>query len=177
MVEPPIIQTDRFTLRPLRPSDADALFPTLSDPEQCLYLTRPAFPSREDLWSWLADRDWPGRSWIAVDRCGQQAGEVVGRFVAVRSHADDVFEIGYITCAHAQRRGVARECTAALIAQLWTEGARKLIAEVDTRNTPSIRLLESLGFTREATFREHEVTHAGMCDVHWYGLLKGQFCS
>ncbi len=154
-------------MRSLHRSDAAALFPTLSDPEQCRYLTRPAFESEEELWGWLADPDWKGRTWIAVDR----SGAVAGRFVAVPGHAEGVEEVGYITCMHRQGEGIARECMEALVERLFAEGARKLTAEVDTRNTASIRLLERLGFVREAHFREHDSTHVGLCDIYWYGLL------
>ena len=171
MIDVPTLATERFSMRPLRRSDAAALFPTLSDAEQCLYLTRPAFESEEELWGWLADPDWNGRSWIAEDA----QGEVAGRFVAVPGHATGIEEIGYITCMHRQGEGVARECSAALIAHLFAEGTRKLTAEVDARNTPSIGLLEALGFTREAHFREHDETHAGLCDVLWYGMLASEF--
>ena len=167
MTDLPVLQTERFTLRPLRAGDEQALFPTLSDEAQCLYLSRPAFTSPEELWGWLAAPDWPGLTWIAEDGEGQ----VAGRFVAVPAHEEGVLEIGYITCIDRQGEGVARECTAALVDHLLNTGTRKLIAEVDVENTPSIRLLERLGFTREALFREHETTHKGLCDVAVYGLL------
>ena len=160
-------------MRSLKRSDAAAMFPTMADEEQSLYLTRPKFESEQELWDWFTDPAWPGRTWMAVD----SAGDVVGRFVASPGHGTDdgdgpVFEIGYIVVMHRQGEGIARECSEALIAHLWQEGARKLTAEVDTRNTPSVRLLESLGFTREAHFREHDATHIGMCDVYWYGKLR-----
>ena len=168
MNEVTTLGTDRFTLRPLRREDAAALFPTLSDEAQCLYLTRPAFQSEEELWGWLADPTWTGRTWIAED--GE--GRVVGRFVAVPAHEDGIEEVGYITCMDRQGEGIARECTAALVRHLFETGTRKIIAEVDMRNAPSVRLLERLGFAREALFREHETTHAGLCDVAVYGLLR-----
>ena len=151
------------------------MFATMADEQQCRFLTRPKFESEEELWGWFADPDWNGRTWMAQDA----SGEVVGRFVAMPGHGTSdgdgpVFEIGYIVAMHRQGEGVARECTQGLIAHLWTEGARKLIAEVDTRNTPSVRLLESLGFSQEAHFREHEAIHIGMCDVYWYGKLRGE---
>lgn len=168
MREVPVLRTARFTLRPLRRSDTAALLPTLSDEVQCRYLTRPTFESEDELWGWLADPDWNGRTWIAED----VDGGVAGRFVAYPAHEEGVEEIGYITCADRQGDGVARECTAGLVRHLLRdEGKRKLIAEADMRNTASIRLLERLGFTREALFREHETTHAGLCDVAIYGLL------
>ncbi len=164
------ITTNRFTMRKLLPTDAAALFPTLSDPSQCRYLTRPAFANEEELWDWLSQRDWNGRTWIAEDK----GGDVAGRFVAVPAHEEGVEEIGYITCKHRQREGVARECAAALVEFLFDEGARKLTAEVDTRNAASVKLLETLGFVREGHFREHETTHAGLCDVYWYGALASE---
>lgn len=173
LVEVPTLTTPRFTMRSLRRGDEVAMFPTMSDEQQSLYLTRPKFESEEELWDWFAEPDWDGRTWIAEGA----DGEVVGRFVATPGHGSDdthgpVFEIGYIVAKHAQGQGVARECTGALIEQLWSEGARKLTAEVDTRNTPSVRLLESLSFTREAHLRQHDATHIGMCDVYWYGKLR-----
>ena len=167
MIDLPTLYTERFTLRPLQESDCAALFPTLSDKDQCRFLTRPEFSSEEELWGWLADPTWNGRTWIAEDGEGQ----VAARFVSVPAHEEGVEEIGYITCMHRQGEGVARECTAALIDHLMETGTRKLTAEVDADNTPSIRLLERLGFTREAFFREHETTHAGLRDVMVYGLL------
>lgn len=163
------LRTERFTMRSLRRGDEAALFPTLSDPVQCRYLTRPAFTSEGELWSWLADPDWDGRSWIAED--GE--GNLVGRFVAIPAHEEGVAEIGYITVIGRQGEGIARECTAALIDHLFGgEDHRKLITEVDIENTPSIALMDRLGFTREAHLREHETTHEGLRDVLLYGLLR-----
>jgi len=173
----PEIETPRFRMRPLRRSDLAALYPTMSDADQALYLTRPAFTSHTELWQWLAAPDWPGRTWIAEDR---DSGKVAGRFVAVPAGQEGVVEIGYIVCLDRQGEGVASECAAALVRQLILAradkggGARKVIAEVDTRNSPSVRLLEKLGFTREAHLREHEETHAGLCDVYLYGLLSSE---
>lgn len=171
----PVLSTARFTLRPLQREDTGALLTTLGDPEQCRFLTRPAFGSESELWDWLADPSWPGQTWIAVDA----DGAVAGRFVAAPAHADDVFEIGYITLGSHQGQRVASECAGALIDHLFASpggvSVRKITAEVDTRNTPSMRLLERLGFTREATLREHEETHIGLCDVHWYGLLAREW--
>ena len=166
------IETRRFTLRPLKPSDTAALLPTLSDEDQCRYLTRPAFQNEEELWGWLSDPDWNGRTWIAED----DKGDVAARFVSVPAHEEGVEEVGYITAIHRLREGVAGECMRALIRHLFNhDGMRKLTAEVDTRNTASVALLEALGFTREAHLREHETTHSGLCDVYWYGLLKSEW--
>ena len=168
MAAVPILKTKRFTLRPLLREDTAALFPTFANERQSLYLSRPAFVSEEELTGWLFEPGWNGRTWIAEDA----EGRVAGRFVAVPGFDEGVAEIGYVVCTDRQREGVARECTAALVRHLIeAEGLRKLTAEVDIENLPSVRLLESLGFTREALFRQHEITHKGLCDVAVYGLL------
>ena len=172
MADVPTLITERFVMRPLERGDAAALFPTLSDEEQCRYLTRPGFESEEELWGWLAEPGWPGLTWIAVDA----DGHTVARLVAVPREPEDpsgpIFEIGYITVMERQGEGIAKECSLALIRHLFAQGARKLTAEVDVRNAPSVALLEKLSFTREAFLREHDSTHIGLCDVYWYGLLK-----
>lgn len=168
----PTLTTRRFVMRALRRSDAAALLPTLGDSAQCLYLSRPAFASEDELWGWLADPEWTGRSWIAED----EQGAVVGRFVAVPLEAERVEEIGYITCVGRQSEGVAKECTAALIAHLFgSEGADKLVAEVDVENVASVGLIERLGFTREALHIAHEETHKGVCDMAIYILHRNDY--
>ena len=168
----PRLETARFDLRPLERGDTAALFPTFADATQCRYLTRPAFADEAELEGWLFDPDWDGRTWIAIDRT---SGAVAGRFVAVPGHDDGVAEIGYVVVMEGQGQGVARECTAALVSQLFAEGHRKVIAEVDSENVASIRLLGSLGFIREARFRQHETTHIGLRDVEMWGVLKGEW--
>jgi len=159
-------------MRGLRRSDAAALLPTLGNAAQCLYLSRPAFASEDELWGWLADPEWNGRSWIAEDA----QGVVAGRFVAVPLDAERAEEIGYITCAGRQGEGVAKECTAALIAYLFdSEGAHKLVAEIDIENAASIGLIERLGFTREALHIAHEETHKGVCDMAIYALHRNDY--
>lgn len=173
MADTPEIETDRFTLRKLVRSDAAALMPTLGREEHCRYLSRPHFDTEDELADWLTDPTWDGRSWAAI---GKADGTLLGRFVAIPTHDPEIAEIGYITIASHHGQGIARECTAALVDHLFArEAKRKIIAEIDAENTPSIALVERLGFTREAHFRQHERTHNGMCDVLIYGLLRDEW--
>jgi RimJ/RimL family protein N-acetyltransferase len=45
-------------------------------------------------------------------------------------------------------------------------------AETDTRNAPSARVLEKLGFVREGTLREDCVVNGDVSDSWVYGLLR-----
>jgi ribosomal-protein-alanine N-acetyltransferase len=47
-------------------------------------------------------------------------------------------------------------------------------AHVMTSNAPSIRLLESLGFTREGTLREYRVARGVARDFHVYAQLRSR---
>jgi len=173
VADTPDIETNRFTMRKLVRADAAALLPTLGNEEQCRYLSRPHFESEDELAHWLTDPTWDGRSWAAISKAD---GSLQGRFVAVPTHDAEIAEIGYITVASHQGKGIARECTAALVDHLFAvEGKRKIIAEVDGENAPSIALVERLGFTREAYFRQHERTHKGMCDVLIYAILRDEW--
>ncbi len=52
----------------------------------------------------------------------------------------------YVPC---QRRGYAHEAAAAVIGHLREmHGVQRILADVSTRNIASIRVLESLGFSR-----------------------------
>lgn len=168
----PTLQTERFFLRALVRSDTAALFPTLSDPVQCRFLTRAAFGSESELGDWLYDPQWSGRSWSAIDRL---SGELVARIVAVPA-GDEQAEIGYITIAHRQGEGIAEECCRHLIAYLFDqEHHHRLTAGTDPRNIASNRVLEKLGFRREAHHRQSVKTHEGWCDEYFWGLLASEW--
>ena len=168
----PTLETERFTMRLLVRADAEALFPTLSDPDHAQFLIQAPFESVEALGDWLCDPDWYGRSWSAIDR---STGELVGRIVAVPS-GEGTFEIGYGTVKHRHKQGVAVECVRRLLAYLFEEeGIHRAIAGTDPRNVASNRVLEKLGFRREAHYVESCRTHLGWCDEYYWGLLAREW--
>ena len=63
-------------------------------------------------------------------------------------------ELGYLFNKSYRLNGYARECCAALIKKSFSEGLHRIYAECDTMNTASWKLLEALGFMREAHLRE-----------------------
>lgn len=165
--------TPRFNMRPILRSDAEALYGTLSDEAQCRYMSQPHFTSLQQLADWLTDSEWPGRTWVAIDKMD---GSLAGRYVAFPGRDDGVLELGYVTASHRQGHGVATECMSALVDHLFTEGElRRLYAEIDAENLASVRLAERLGFTREGCLRQHETTHKGLCDMLVYGLLRSEW--
>lgn len=168
----PTLNTGRFTLRPLQAGDEHVLFKSYSDPELMLYWSRGPFEDVDTLRSWLFDRDWGGRTWVAVPQGG---GDPVLRLVASGA-GREVCELGYMIVPGFERQGIARECLTALITHLFrAEGVHRIYGDVDPRNTASNRLLQSLGFTREAHLRDAMKTHIGWCDTWYWGLLEDEW--
>ncbi len=172
LTDTPVLSTDRFLLRPLQAGDENALYSAMSNDDLMRYWSRAPFTDAAEFRSYLFDREWDGRTWIAVPRAG---GDPVCRVVA-SAHGKEVCEIGYIIVPGNERRGVAKECVSALITHLFrAEGVHRIFADVDPRNVPSNRLLQSLGFTREAHLRHAMRTHIGWCDTWLWGLLEDEW--
>ena len=168
----PTLTTDRFTMRPLQEGDEHVLFRSYSDPDLMRYWSCGPFADVDTLRDWLFDREWGGRTWVAVPRSG---GDPVLRVVASKPHGE-VAEIGYMIVPGHERQGIARECLTALITHLFrAEGFHRIFGDVDPRNTASNRLLQSLGFTREAHLRDAMKTHIGWCDTWYWGLLQDEW--
>lgn len=168
----PTLTTPRFTCRPLQQGDDAALWPAFSDEDHMRYWSRGAFDDRGELREYLFDSAWGGRTWICQPH---QGGAPVFRMVA-SSSIEQVAEIGYIMVPGNEGRGIARECLSALITHLFrAEGFHRIFADVDPRNHRSNRLLERLGFTREAHLRHTMKTHIGWADTWLWGLLEDEW--
>jgi ribosomal-protein-alanine N-acetyltransferase len=97
-------------------------------------------------------------------------GIVVARFASI---ADVTMEVGYRLHPDVHRKGYAFEAMSRWIDFLCDEqSVRKLTAWVAAPNEPSWRLLEKLGFSLEATFREHMQLAGEWVDARVYGLLS-----
>ncbi|WAT17928.1 GNAT family protein [Aurantiacibacter sp. MUD11] len=172
MADTPVLSTPRFTCRPLQNGDDTALWPAFSDDEHMRYWSRAPFGDRGEFRDYLFDSGWRGRTWVAEPREG---GAPVFRMVA-SSDLEGVAEIGYILVPGNEGRGIARECLTALITHLFrVEGFHRVFADVDPRNHRSNRLLERLGFTREAHLRHAMKTHIGWADTWLWGLLEDEW--
>ena len=67
----------------------------------------------------------------------------------------DSLEIGYVFHRSYWGQGYAAECCKALIEQAFLSGVHRIYAECDPSNDRSWKLLEALGFQREAHFRKN----------------------
>ena len=81
-------------------------------------------------------------------------GKVIGN-VYCGTRDFDAQEVGYIVNERYRRKGYAAEALSAVIARAFRDGAHRVYAECDPRNTSSWKLLEKVGLRREAHFRKN----------------------
>lgn len=67
----------------------------------------------------------------------------------------DSLELGYVFNSAYWGKGYARESCEVLINQAFSNGIHRIFAECDPQNTGSWKLLEALGFIREAHLRQN----------------------
>lgn len=172
-----MIETVNLRLEPLRKEHAVLLFALLSDAQ--LYALMPEQPPRslhalEKRYTMLETRKnsdgtehW--LNWVIFDR---GAHSPLGTFQAtVRDDAPS--DIAYIIFSAHWRKGIAREAGAGAIDHVFNRYPTPMLAaNMDTRNVASMKLVESLGFTRTA-FIPNADTFKGMTsDEYRYELTR-----
>ncbi|GHO63063.1 hypothetical protein KSC_019550 [Ktedonobacter sp. SOSP1-52] len=151
-----ILETPRLLLEPLQISHASALYEPLQS--VALYEYIPVNPpaSLEALatrYQRLSSRRSPGGQevWLNWAMRERRENRYVGTLEAT-VYPDATAYLAYLVFPIFWRQGYAKEgCRRILDLLLKDYQIQKISAEVDTRNTPSITLIESLGFQRVAT--------------------------
>ncbi|TDD59502.1 N-acetyltransferase [Kribbella antibiotica] len=172
----PTLLTDRLRLRPFEDADRGDLFALHSNADVLRYWDSPPWTE-------------PARAERFVAACRAMAAEGTGARLAVERAADGVFlgwcsltewnpdfrsaSLGYCYNAAAWGNGYATEAARALLG--WAYGTldlNRVQAEADTRNAPSARVLQKLGFLLEGTLREDCIVNGDVSDSWVYGLLR-----
>jgi len=158
-------------LRKLDPGrDGEALHAIFGDAASCTYMTGPAMETVEETVSLL--KKWTegteDTSWAIVAR---PDGEALGR-VTLIPRAEQVFEIGIMLCPAARGSGLATKALEETLDHAFdTLNARRVYADIDPDNEPSIKLFERLGFVHEGVLRATWKTHIGVRDTVLMSLI------
>jgi ribosomal-protein-alanine N-acetyltransferase len=177
MFEPTIIETQRLRLRPLREEDAPIFFEVWSNPESVRYFSFPPMKSIEQAHARIAEKmqsSSEGKSIIFVIELND-GGEVLGDCGMHNGEPRcQRAEIGYSLARRHWGKGYMTEAVGALVEYGFNKaGLRRIEADIDPRNLPSLQLVERLGFKREGHLRERWVTGAGeVADTLLYGLIQ-----
>ncbi len=85
-------------------------------------------------------------------------------------------EIGYVFRKEHWGKGIATEVADVLLDFGFTDfKLHRIIAGVDTENIASQRVLEKIGMTREAHFREEVFRRGGWRDTYIYAILEQEW--
>ena len=154
-VDTSYLRTERVTLRPFGPTDADLLVELDSDPAVMRYLsggepTAPELVRERDLPSVLAGYDrWAGR--FGLFAAYETAGGAFLGWFCLRPERDgplDEVELGYRLRRAAWGRGYATEVSSALLARAFTDlDVRVVWGATMALNRPSQRVMEKAGMT------------------------------
>jgi len=167
-------ESARLAMRAQRIEDAEALHAAYRDEELMRYWSSAPTTTLAETTAYLAEhlesRDWRGWT-IMLKGCDRAIGTL-----GAGLRRAGVSEIGYMLLRDAWGHGYAREAVSALIQRLFAvENHRRIFADTDPDNAPSIALLESLGFQREGLLRAEWETHIGVRDSIIWGLLRSEW--
>ena len=145
-----IIETERLILRRYKKEDLQDLFEYLSDAEVLEY--EPYKPmnlneTKENL-EWRISTD----EMIAVELKSNH--KMIGN-IYMGKREFEALEMGYVFNKNYWRNGYALESCKALIEQAFSKGIHRIFAECDPNNKNSWKLLEALGFQREAYLKQN----------------------
>ena len=164
----PVIRTARLVLRRVRPEeDFAGMHAVLCNPEAMAYWSTPPHETAAQTRDWLAAMAATGPD-EGDDFIIEYQGRAIGKAGFYRFP-----DIGYIIEPELWGQGIVAEALAPLIARAFTlYGQERLTADVDPRNTASIRLLEKLGFA-ETHRAERTWQIAGQwCDSVYFALSQ-----
>ena len=175
----PTITAARVQLRWLTAADVPELYEIFSDPEVVKYWSSPPLPSIEAasrLVTEIHEHFFAGTlyQW-GISRLDDD--RVIGTCtLAAISVQHRRAELGFAVARAQWGRGYASEAAEALVTFAFrTLAMHRIEADVDPRNTASIRVLERLGFRREGYARERYHMAGEAQDAVLYGLLNSEF--
>lgn len=150
MLKTVMLETDRLILRRYCESDFEDLYEYLSDEEVVKY--EPYKPMNvEEVkgnLTWRISTD----EMIAVEL--KSSGKMIGN-IYLGNRDFESKEIGYVFNKAYWGMGYAKESCNAIIDCCFSKGVHRIFAECEPVNSNSWRLLESLGFEREAHLKQN----------------------
>ena len=174
------LETTRLILRYFKQTDLKPFVAYRNDKEvakfQAWKFPYPEEDATQFIKGMADDLHFPG-SWHQFALELKATGEMIGD-VAMRESTDyhRQHHIGYTLARSHWGKGYATEAVTRLLDYLFFElSAHRIVADCDTDNISSFRLLERLGFRREAHFVESYWMGDYWGDEYYYGLLEREW--
>ena len=177
MSDPFQIQTKRLLLRRLSMQDSTALFYYRALPDVCRFQSW--HPEHiEEVEAFLRENeavvfDAPD-TWLQVAVCLSD-GRLIGD-IGIHTLDHDQLELGYTLSPEYQGQGYASEAVSAILHEaflVWNK--HRVTASVDPDNHASVRLLERLGFRKEAHHVKSYWENGTWVDDCIYAMLQEEY--
>lgn len=175
----PIITTERVVLRWISEDDIDGLYQVFSNPQVMRYWSSGPLPNR-DAAAAMQREIAAGNENNMMFKWGlalRESNLVIGTTTLFNLNLDNGrAELGYAMGRANWGKGYMHEALQALLSHAFeVMNLRRLEADVDPRNTASIRTLDRLGFQREGFLRERWHVDGEIQDALFYGLLRREW--
>jgi ribosomal-protein-alanine N-acetyltransferase len=171
----PELWTERLRLRPITEEDCADMFELRSNPQLMRYIDRPLAQGLEDARKLIDSMEAARRTndsiaWGLVLRESTKLIGTIAYWRIAKEHHRA--EIGYLLHPGWQNRGLMSEALeVALDFGFRQMRLHSVEANVNPDNEASIRLLEKIGFVREAYFRENYYFNGKFLDSAIYSKL------
>jgi RimJ/RimL family protein N-acetyltransferase len=175
-------QGQHIRLRAVEPSDAETFVRWNLDSDRARHLDfvwPPQSLAAVQTWCEEQSKKKPEKDdyfWLIVDAHGEPVGTIATHQCSPRT---GTFMYGLDIAEEHRRRGYASEAIRLILRYYFDElRYQKCNVTVHSNNEASLRLHESLGFTREGTIRRMVYTDGQYFDDVWFGItaeeLRGQ---
>lgn len=167
----PVMMTERLVLRPMVMSDAEAFLPALSTPENMTYWSSGPMETLDQVRDYISGNVFGAAypAWVAAE---QATPDNALGWVVLMDRKDGIAEMGWMFRPDCQGKGYAYEAALPVMRHGFeNRGYRRIFADVDPDNTPSIKLIEKLGMQLEGRARGAWNTHIGVRDSLIYARL------
>lgn len=167
-----LFSTERLTVRKFVPDDHNDLADILTDSEVTYFEPYETFTREACVQEAINFSE--SNEFYAVELNGKVIGKIYFSDKGFGS-----YEIGYTFNNAYQGKGFATESIKGMIEYAFTTlGVRRILAQIDTRNEKSIRLVERIGMRKEAEYKElypRKENNNIYNDFYVYAILKKEF--
>lgn len=175
----PKLETKRLNLLEMKKEDAEALFKLRSDPEFTKFLS-------SDPYQKLVE----AKKVIQKNLDAFQKKEAISWKIALKEKEDLIGyigfwridkanfrgEVGFGLAKTERQKGITSEALQAIIQYGFKElKLHSVMADTDPLNIASNKLLEKIGFKREAHIKENYYYNGKFIDSYYFGLLESDF--
>jgi len=176
------INSDRLLLRPLQMEDADSIFLYRSNAEVNQY--QGWIPKTiSDVHDFITQKvspeiNQPG-TWFQFAIIKKDNDELIGDIGIHFLESDDfLVELGCTLNKAHHGKGYAFEAMNEIVIYIFENlGKRRIVVSIDSRNQPSIRLIERLGFHKKGLVKESSELNSEWTDDLVYAMLKDEWLS